>query len=431
MAISFGNTSEGGNNFSHNNNGNFLVVSVSSTTNDVTAVTYNSVSMTQIGTVLTNTSTARYISQWGLVAPASGSNTITITGGTNHDSQAISAIGVEQTIPYTNVTTNSGTSTTPAITLTTTETGSYIFGMDFQGGDVGTAGTNTTKLNTSMSNDYQGFYSSTNAVDSTSGTLNVTLGSSLEWDFKAFSLNPATLLTNLSSVYHLEDTSDSVGSFTLTNTGTTPFNPAKFNNGSDFGTANSTKDLKNSSLQGTTVNSDKSISFWAKINTTPSGADSYPAMVSFGYNSNKVAYNIGYVRDSGANKVQMSKERFGVGSSKVISAQTLGTSTYHHFVMTLGANTLTAYLDGSSLGTVAINTGDGSSGDYQDGIFIGRTPETTSPVYQDSIVDEVNFWTRELSASEVTQLYNSGNGLPYPFTSTTNTGDNFMMGANF
>lgn len=400
-------------------------MSVSSTTNNISSVMYNSVSLTQIGSVMTNTTAGRYISQWGLVNPIQGSNQVTIGGGTNHDSQVISLLGVDTITPYTNVTTSNGTSTTPSITLTTTATGSYVFGLEFHPGSVGTGGTDTTQRNTASTNDYQAYWSSTNPVNSASGTLSVTI-SSTEWNFKAFSLNPATLITNLSSVYHLENTTDSVGSFNLTNTGTTPFNSAKFSNGADFGTSNSTKDLKNSSLQGTTVNSDKSISFWAKINTTPSGSDSYPAMVSFGYNSNKVAYVIGYVRDSGANKVQMSKNRFGVGSSSVLSAQTLGTSTYHHFVMTLGSNTITAYLNGTSLGTVAINTGDGSSGDYQDGLFIGRTPENTSPVYQDCIVDEVNVWTRELSAAEVTELYNSGNGLPYPYTQTSTNSKMFL-----
>jgi hypothetical protein len=31
------------------------------------------------------------------------------------------------------------------------------------------------------------------------------------------------------------------------------------------------------------------------------------------------------------------------------------------------------------------------------------------------MLDEVGFWTRALSAAEVTSLYNSGNGLQYPF----------------
>lgn len=34
------------------------------------------------------------------------------------------------------------------------------------------------------------------------------------------------------------------------------------------------------------------------------------------------------------------------------------------------------------------------------------------------IIDEMGFWTRELTESEVTELYNSGSGLAYPFSSS-------------
>ena len=36
--------------------------------------------------------------------------------------------------------------------------------------------------------------------------------------------------------------------------------------------------------------------------------------------------------------------------------------------------------------------------------------------YQDGIIDEVGVWTRVLSATEITELYNSGAGLTYPFS---------------
>lgn len=167
-------------------------MSVSSTTNNISSVMYNSVSLTQIGSVMTNTTAGRYISQWGLVNPIQGSNQVTISGGTNHDSQVISLLGVDTITPYTNVTTSNGTSTTPSITLTTTATGSYVFGLEFHPGSVGTGGTDTTQRNTASTNDYQAYWSSTNPVNSASGTLSVTI-SSTEWNFKAFSLNPATI----------------------------------------------------------------------------------------------------------------------------------------------------------------------------------------------------------------------------------------------
>ena len=39
-----------------------------------------------------------------------------------------------------------------------------------------------------------------------------------------------------------------------------------------------------------------------------------------------------------------------------------------------------------------------------------------APFYVDGIIDEVGIWARSLSDAEVTQLYNAGAGLTYPFT---------------
>jgi hypothetical protein len=43
--------------------------------------------------------------------------------------------------------------------------------------------------------------------------------------------------------------------------------------------------------------------------------------------------------------------------------------------------------------------------------------QASSPYYFDGRVDGVGIWKRALSTSEITQLYNSGNGLDYPFVS--------------
>jgi hypothetical protein len=40
-------------------------------------------------------------------------------------------------------------------------------------------------------------------------------------------------------------------------------------------------------------------------------------------------------------------------------------------------------------------------------------------------IDEVGIWSRVLTSTEVTQLYNGGAGLQYPFTNGNNR--NFLM----
>jgi len=191
MAITFGNSSSGD---THNNNGDFLLHSISSTSNDVTAVSYNGVAMTQIGSAVYVSANNRYISLWGLVAPAQGSHNFTHTGGADLDDTSLSVSGVSPTNPYTAITNTNGSSTAPSITLTTLMTGSYILGTLFLVNSPYSVNTGTTERGVAGS--YHNFYSSTNSVDATSGTISITM-TTHQWVFKAFSLNPVISFTQL------------------------------------------------------------------------------------------------------------------------------------------------------------------------------------------------------------------------------------------
>jgi hypothetical protein len=52
-----------------------------------------------------------------------------------------------------------------------------------------------------------------------------------------------------------------------------------------------------------------------------------------------------------------------------------------------------------------------------DGNFIGNYNNYDSNWGFDGMIDEIGVWSRALTSGEVTQLYNSGAGLQYPFTS--------------
>lgn len=89
----------------------------------VTAVTYNGVSMTQHETV-TYGSTGN-LKIWRLFAPATGSNSVSVTGGSAMNVQAYSYYGVEQTtIEATQVTTGSGG---PSGSVTTVAANAVVF----------------------------------------------------------------------------------------------------------------------------------------------------------------------------------------------------------------------------------------------------------------------------------------------------------------
>lgn len=83
-----------------------------------------------------------------------------------------------------------------------------------------------------------------------------------------------------------------------------------------------------------------------------------------------------------------------------------------HVVATISGTTATLYVNGISVGTgtftgirgVLVNTNNigGGFSDSGERIIQGN-------------IDEVGFWTRSLAPSEITNIYNNGVGLQYPF----------------
>lgn len=189
MAITFGNTTEGsGTSYSHDNDGNFLIVGISSTSNDITAVTYDGEAMTQIGSAVQNTTSSRFITVWGKTNPSSGSNTVAVTGGANLIELSVSILGVDSDNAYTGTTSAGDTSSTPAIQVTTTEDNAYVvaFGLIRNFSNVGD---NTTVL-LAGADPNLAFYRSTNVV-SPAGALTLNINSTgSEWDFIGTGFNP-------------------------------------------------------------------------------------------------------------------------------------------------------------------------------------------------------------------------------------------------
>lgn len=88
-----------------------------------------------------------------------------------------------------------------------------------------------------------------------------------------------------------------------------------------------------------------------------------------------------------------------------------------HIVMTFSsANQIRIYRNGSSL-TFASATGSITNiRDSSEVLGIGAAKYNGSLINsQDGVFSHMVLWNRELTSAEVTELYNSGNGNPYPF----------------
>ncbi len=143
-----------------------------------------------------------------------------------------------------------------------------------------------------------------------------------------------------------------------------------------------------------------SISFWVNIDTIGQNQ----MLVSNGANT---AGFYMYYGGCGANTMYVN---FGAqGLSPHPSALGITQATWTHMVSTYdGADTYRLYIDGvGSYNNTAVTGELNATRNFT----IGTWPEGS--LYSDALFDEVGIWERELSVSEVQDLYNGGTGITY------------------
>lgn len=222
------------------------------------------------------------------------------------------------------------------------------------------------------------------------------------------------LITNLVAYWKLDESSgnaaDSVGSNTLTNNGTASYSTGKINNAWDGGATNTTKWLTSTTNSGT-IHQNMSFSFWVKMNTEiTSGAQGF-FTIRTDTSSNFIDWRVSYEYNAGTRRLAFYRSKPGVADQVVYYNITLGTTNWHHVVMTYDTATLLGYVAGSQVATLAAS-GVGTAGAST--ITIGATGASNEPA--SALIDEFGIWTRGLSSGEVTSLYYGGAGNQYPFT---------------
>lgn len=161
--------------------------------------------------------------------------------------------------------------------------------------------------------------------------------------------------------------------------------------------------------------------------TTPNGFDEQDTTISFWVqydtigNSNPVHYGDvgtnnfeGYrFTTDGSNKVifQVIETTTSATQADANSGSSLGTWIHVVGVINDSANTVYLWVDGVK----QTDTGTITSVEYgSDDFKVGCARSTTARVaFFDGRVDELGVWNRSLTANEIAELYNSGDGLPY------------------
>ena len=222
------------------------------------------------------------------------------------------------------------------------------------------------------------------------------------------------LIDNLYAYWKFDESSgnasDATGNgYTLTNNNTVGFAAGKIGNCADFGTTNTTKYFSNTNVKNpSTYNTGLSFSFWVYFNTIPSSDFDV-------FTTQDTSWSGCFIRVHSAVSTDF---RFGNGITSDGGTTNVTTSfssgTWYHIVMTHSATANTYYINGSQ---VAQRTSNVTLSGGGTGLSIGTNYALVN--YASTRHDETGVWTRELSSAEVTQLYNGGNGLAYPFTGGT------------
>lgn len=215
---------------------------------------------------------------------------------------------------------------------------------------------------------------------------------------KAFQVDSGgTLTTNLLSYYQLEDATDYYSTNNLTNHNTVTFVAGKVNNNAKFVKA-SLQWLDVSAPTGfPTGNSAFSIALWFKPATT--GNISQIAV----YGDQNIGTDFGLGINDTDNKPFISS--FGSFQNSG-TATALSAGTYYFLVGTYdGAGTSKLYVNGTLQATQSTTNVTFTNNN----LTLGRRGNNSSQ-YVDGQIDEVGTWSKALSTTEITDLYNSGSG---------------------
>lgn len=216
---------------------------------------------------------------------------------------------------------------------------------------------------------------------------------------------------NLAAYYRAEDATDSEDSGTdydLTNVNSVAFNAAKFNNGFDFGTANTNKKLRSTTVLGISANA-FTMSAWIKQRTALSSG-AFDMYVSFTRASDKSNIYLGYYNNAGTMQLYSSRTKIGVSQATSVYNTDIGTSEFHHMAVTWDDSLLNLYLDGSLVATSS-SSGAGT-GTTVDCLTIGDYPSDNGNCssaygyYASAFIDDLAFFDRTLTAQEISDIYN-------------------------
>jgi len=218
----------------------------------------------------------------------------------------------------------------------------------------------------------------------------------------------------------------------LTNNNTVTYAAGKINNGANFVRASSQYlSEPNASEVGLKITGNLTVAGWVKFATLPASNNYYGLLNNY---QNNGGYGFYFANLSGTYSLQ--SQLYGNVNQGAVQtvAWTPSVNTWYYVALTYntsGSNNVKFYVNGVQQGTTQTDTDTALIA--SDGIFaLGAHGSGVN--FLNGSLDEWGVWNRELSPTEISQLYNGGNGLAYgafSALSTTTTYADVIQNLNY
>ncbi len=225
------------------------------------------------------------------------------------------------------------------------------------------------------------------------------------------------LTDNLVSYWKLDESSgnasDSVGSNTLTNSNVT-YTTGIINNGALFDSTSDFLQIADGTQAGLDITGDLSYGCWINSSSLPASGAYQFILSKWASAGNQRGLHIYYYNNGGTLQFVIDLSNDGATADSKSFNYTLTTSTWYHIVFTFTAATskYNLYINNSAQSE---QTGSKTS-IYNNTVPFSLGNEPSDTKNWKGTIDEVGIWSRALSSTEVTELYNSGSGIQYPFS---------------